>query len=183
MSIAVAHPGPFSIDDLDHFPEDGHRYELIEGALLVTAAPSLLHQRMCARLYDVLNDACPPDLEPLQGPAEVITGADTLFQPDVLVVRTADVHAPRGHAPPPLLVIEVRSPSTRLVDQGTKRLAYREAGIGAYWMADPFEPSVTVIRWDGATEHEHHVAGDEALMVDWPVPITIRPSALVSDRR
>lgn len=188
MSIAAAQrqaigSDGFTVADLDDFPEDGLRYELIEGMLLVSAVPILLHQRMCARIYDLLRSACPPELEGLQGPVGVVTGPATLFQPDVVVLRTADVSLARGEAPPPLLVIEVRSPSSRLIDQGTKRLAYREAGIGAYWMADPHEPSVTVIRWDGDTEDERVVVGDDTLRVDWPVPVEILPSALVSDLR
>ena len=183
MSIAVAHRGPFTIDDLDHFPDDGLRYELVEGTLLVSATPSLLHQRMVARLLHALEAVYPSDLETLPGPAKVITGPATLFQPDLLVVRPADVHAPRRQVPLPLVVIEVRSPSTRLVDQGLKRLAYRDAGIGAYCMADPFEPSLTVLRWDGDGEHEQFAAGDDVLTIDWPAAVSLQPSALVSDRR
>ena len=178
MSIAAAHSRSFTIDDLEQFPDDGHRYELIEGTLLVTAAPSLLHQLMCVRFVDLLVAACPAGLVPLPGPAEVIAGI-SLFQPDVLVVRADDINKPRGQAAPPLLVIEVQSPSTRLVDQGTKRLAYREAGVGAYWMGDPHEPRVTVLRWDGDGEVEESVVGEDVLEVDRPAPLRIQPSTLV----
>lgn len=184
MSVAVAHlegfAGPFTVDDLDDFPEIGLRFELIEGTLLVSAAPSLLHQLMCARLYDALAAACPPELIAMPGPAEVRKGDHTSMQPDVLVVRRTDIDLAREDVPPPLLVIEVASPSTRMIDQGSKRLAYRAAGVGAYWLADPFTPSVTVIRWDGDDETEAHVAGDALLHVDWPAPLDLRPSELVA---
>lgn len=183
MSVAVAHDqfpdGSFSVDDLDHFPEIGLRYELIEGTLLVSAAPNLLHQLMAGRLCELLAAACPPDLVALPGPAEVRSGPKTMLQPDVLVVRATDIHLPREAVPPPLLVIEVASPSTRMIDQGSKRLAYRKAGIGAYWMADPYTPSVTVVRWNDRGEVERVVAGDDTLAVEWPAPLEIRPSALV----
>lgn len=76
-------------------------------------------------------------------------------------------------------MIEVASPSTRMIDQGSKRLAYRSAGVGAYWMADPFVPSVTVLRWAGDTEHEAHVTGDDVLHLDWPAALELRPSDLI----
>jgi len=78
------------------------------------------------------------------------------------------------------VVIEMASPSTRMIDQGSKRLAYRAAGVGAYWMAEPFVPSVTVIRWEGDEEHEVHVAGDESIHIDWPAELDFRPSDLVA---
>ena len=184
MSVAVAHDqvpdGPFTVDDLDRLPEIGLRYELIEGTLLMSAAPSMLHQLMVTRLYDLLAAACPPGLIALPVPAEIHVGRKTLLQPDALVVRTADILVPRDTAPPPLLVIEVASPSTRQIDQGVKRQAYRHAGVGGYWMADPHVPSVTVVRWTGDTETDYTVTGDDSLGVDWPAELTICPSALIA---
>lgn len=183
MSVAVAHDqvpdGPLSIDDLDRLPEIGLRYELIEGTLLMSAAPSRLHQLMTTRLCEVLTDACPPELITLAGPVDVQVGPNTLLQPDALVVRSVDVLVPRDQAPPPLVVIEVASPSTRQVDEGSKRLAYRSAGVGAYWLADPHVPSVTAIRWEGDEETEVHVTGDTPLHVAWPAALELRPSDLV----
>lgn len=184
MSVAVAHlegfAGPFTVADLDDFPEIGLRFELIEGTLLVSAAPSLRHQLMATRLCELLAGALPPDLIALAGPAEVRKGDHTSMQPDVLVVRRSDISVARESVPPPLLVVEVASPSTRMIDQGSKRLAYRAAGVGAYWLADPHVPSVTVIRWEGEEEHEVHVAGDESIHVDWPAGLHLRPSDLVA---
>lgn len=184
MSVAVAHlegfAGPFTVDDLDDLPEIGFRFELIEGTLLVSAAPSLRHQLMATRLCELLAGALPPDLIALAGPAEVRKGDHTSMQPDVLVVRRSDISVARESVPPPLLVVEVASPSTRMIDQGSKRLAYRAAGVGAYWMADPFVPGVTVIRWEGDRETEIHVTGDDLLQVDWPAAVDLRPSDLVA---
>lgn len=183
MSVAVAHDqvpdGPFSVDDLDRLPEIGLRYELIEGTLLMSAAPSRLHQLMATRLCEVLTTACPPELVTLAGPVEVQVGPTTLLQPDALVVRSGDVLVSRDEAPPPLVVIEVASPSTRRIDEGSKRRAYRTAGVGAYWMADPHVPSVRVIRWEQGTETDVTVAGDETLAIEWPAPLELRPSDLV----
>src|SRR5690606_42037541 len=56
---------PFTVDDLLKFPDDGNRYELFNGSLLVSPAPTPLHQRVIFRLRRVLDDASPPELEPL----------------------------------------------------------------------------------------------------------------------
>ena len=56
--------GPWTVDDLDDFPEGSTtRYELVDGALLVSAEPSLQHQRVNAQLLRLLQDPAPPDLE------------------------------------------------------------------------------------------------------------------------
>lgn len=180
MSIAAAQGGAFTIDDLDRFPDDGLRYELVDGTLIVTAAPSRLHQHLCTQILHLLHAACPPGVVALVGPSEVIGGNATLLQPDVLVVRASDIRASRHEVLPPLLVVEVASPSTRRIDQTVKRSGYRDAGVGAYWVADPHTPSVTALRWDGDEETEQTVRGGETLAVTWPCPVDLCPADLVA---
>lgn len=183
VSLAVAREGrSFTIDDLDAFPEnDGLRYQLLEGTLVVNPAPIPLHQRMVMRLLLLLAEACPPELEVLPGPVGVVLGPDTELQPDVLVVRRETVRGTKKAMTPPLLVIEVLSSSTRLFDLGSKRLAYREGGVGAYWIADPVEPGISTIRWEDGDEREHVVVGAGTAEVDWPFPVSVSPQALIDD--
>lgn len=184
MSIAVAHGRPFSIDDLDQFPDDdGLRYELIEGTLIVSTTPTKLHQRAVMRLTLLLSSACPPELEVLPGPVDVVLAPATMVAPDAVLARTADMGGRRFDEALPLLVVEVISPSSRLIDPNTKRAAYCASGVEGYWIVDPIEPSVRVIRWTPDGEHEQFVAGDDTLAVDWPVPVELCPAALVSDQR
>lgn len=183
MSNAVAHGRPYHIDDLDHFPDDGHRYELIEGTLLVSPSPTNLHQRACHRLQLLLDAACPPELEVLPGPVDVVLSAGTLLIPDVVVARGADVEASRFDRALPLLVVEVISPSSRLIDPNSKRIAYRNGGIGAYLIADPQGPGVRFIRWDGDDEREQYATDDQVLTIDWPVVAEVCPTDLVTTRR
>ena len=183
VSLAVAREGrSFTIDDLDAFPEnDGLRYQLLEGTLVVNPAPVPLHQRMATRILLALAAACPPGLEVLAGPAGVVLGPATEVQPDVLVVRRDAVRGAKKVTVPPVLVVEVLSPSTRLFDLGSKRLAYREGGVGAYWLADPAEPRLTTIEWSGDDEVERTAAGAETIELDLPFPVALRPQALVDD--
>jgi len=183
VSLAVAREGrSFTIDDLDAFPEnDGLRYQLLEGSLVVNPAPVPLHQRMVTRMLLALAATCPPELEVLAGPVGVVLGEATELQPDVLVVGRDTVRGAKKAPAPPLLVVEVLSPSTRLFDLGSKRLAYREGGVGAYWIADPVEPRLTAIDWSGDDKDERSASGSGPLDVTWPFPVTVHPQALIED--
>jgi Putative restriction endonuclease len=66
--------------DLEQMPDDGHRYELVDGTLIVTPAPSPRHQRAVARLHLLLSRGCPADLEVLFAPLDVALTDDTALQ-------------------------------------------------------------------------------------------------------
>ena len=79
-------------------------------------------------------------------------------------------------------MVEVLSSSTRRIDLGTKRLAYQDAGVPAYWLVDPDIPSVTVLRLAGGSYLEEAVVtGEEAYDADFPYPVTVVPARLVED--
>jgi Uma2 family endonuclease len=170
---------PLTVADLESMPEDGHRYELIDGALLVTPAPDTRHQRCVARLLVALGTAAGRDLEILPAPYDWVAGPSTRFQPDILVARRADL-GPKRLERPPLLVIEVLSPSTRRIDLATKRMAYADTGVAAYWLVDPDVPSLTVLELEAGEYRElTTVTGDEAWESQTPIRAVITPSRLV----
>lgn len=163
-------------------PDDGHRYELIDGVLLVTPAPGTAHQTCVAMLVAALVGAAPPEHLVLPAPYDWVVNPQTSFQPDVVVARPADVGKDRLERPP-LLVIEVHSPSTRLADLTLKRAAYEAAGVPAYWLVDPTEPSLTVLRLEGSSYvEEAKVPGDERYEATWPFAVSLVPGALLSGR-
>ncbi len=77
----------FTRADLDAMPDDGRRYELIDGSLVVTPAPLRRHQRAVGNLHLLLRHACPPELEVLLAPFDVVLAVNTVVQPDLLVTR------------------------------------------------------------------------------------------------
>jgi len=80
----------------------------------------------------------------------------------------------------PLLVVEVHSPSTRLADLGTKRLAYESAGVPSYWMVDPAGPTLTVLSLrDGRYVEEANVTGDQPYEASYTFSVTVVPSLRV----
>ena len=136
--------GPWTVADLDDFPEgDTTRYELIDGALIVSAEPSLQHQRINLALARLLQDAAPADLEVLL-PVDLRLSLVRQIVPDVTVVRRQELAAKRVDDVP-RLVVEVLSPSTRAVDLTLKRQVLQEAGVPSYWLLEPFDLVLTVL--------------------------------------
>lgn len=169
----------YTREDLEVMPDDGRRYELIDGSLIVTPAPALGHQRMVGKLHLLLQRACPTGLEVLLAPFDVTLAVDTVMQPDLLVARTADL-TERDLPVAPLLALEVLSPSTRHIDLGLKRARYETAGCPSYWVADPDEPSVTI--WeldDGRYVEKDRLVGDDTARLTTPFESTVRPVDLV----
>ncbi|QWF23682.1 Uma2 family endonuclease [Nocardioides sp. LMS-CY] len=169
----------FTAADLAAMPDDGNRYELVDGALIVTPSPRFRHQRLLGRLYSHLDSTCPAGPVVLFAPFDVRISELTVLQPDLLVApRTAFGEANLPGAP--LLAVEVLSPSTRHIDLGLKRSAYEAARCPAYWVVDPEGPSVTAWELRGG---EYVVAGTatgaETLTLAAPYPVSITPERLL----
>ncbi len=177
MAVTLPAGRTFTVDDLDRFPSDGNRYELIEGSLHVTPSPSLGHQQVLANLHLLLHEACPPHLNVLFAPLDVVLGPATVLVPDLVVIPTGIEGLDRVPVAPHL-VVEVLSPSTRTYDLTAKHAVYREAGVGAYWVVDPEVPSVRAWTWHDGADDDTTTTGDDAFTAAWPFPVTVSPAAL-----
>ncbi len=182
MARTAVYPSDLlTVDDLWAIPDDGRRRELIDGMLIVNPSPRLRHQRASMALSVLLGNACPPDLEVLAAPFDYKVSDTTLLIPDLIVARKSD-YGPNRLEVTPLLVIEIRSPSTARLDAGTKRLVYEAAGVPWYWLVDPDEPRLTVLELvDGAYTEAASVSGDEAFDAAAPISIRVIPAHLVTD--
>ena len=125
--------------DLAVTPDDGKRYEIIEGDLYVTPSPSPVHQRVSARLFIRLMEYFDRRGigEVFYAPVDLILSDHDIFVPDLLVVADAELVSKRGIEGPPLLVVEILSPGTKRQDRGLKARRYAELGIRHYWIVDP----------------------------------------------
>jgi Uma2 family endonuclease len=171
---------PMTRADLDRMPDDGRRHELIDGVLVVTPAPRPRHQRALAGLYRVMFAACAPELEVLFAPLDVVLAEDTVVEPDLLVAAR-EAFTERDLPGPPLLAVEVLSPSTRRYDVMLKFSRFEAAGCPAYWVVDPDTPSL--IAWelqDGAYVQVAKVTGDEPAHLTSPFDVTVVPADLIS---
>jgi Uma2 family endonuclease len=182
MTVVNALPrGALTRDDLDATPDDGHRYELVDGALLVTPAPGYSHQLAVVRLWRLIDDARAADQVALVAPFDVVLSETTVFEPDVLLASRRDF-TDRELDGPPILAVEVLSPSTRSIDRLLKHARYAEAGVQHYWIIDPLEPSLTayLLTNRGAYDEVAHVVGDAAYECTEPIRASIVPAALVT---
>jgi len=120
-------------------PNDGKRYELICGELFVNPAPSRIHQRISRRLQRQIEDYFHDRKlgEVFNAPFDVILTPHDVFEPDLLVVGDPSHTTERGVEKPPLLVVEILSPSTRKVDRGVKFRRYGELGVLHCWIVEP----------------------------------------------
>ena len=180
MATDLAWGAPLTEDDLATMPDDGHRYELIDGSLIVTPAPGLHHQICVTALGALLGTNGPPELRVLVAPFDVRLSRLTVLQPDVLVAPKSDFGEARLEQAP-VLAVEVLSPSTRRIDLGTKRLAFEAAGVAAYWLVDPDGPSLTVLELDDQSRYVERatVTGDEPYQATIPFPVTVVPARLL----
>jgi Uma2 family endonuclease len=176
---------PFTVADLEAMPDDGNRYELIDGMLIVSPAPGWSHQEMAFSLGIELRGVCSRELRVLVAPFAVQTAFDSEVQPDVIVARYRDL-TPQNLPVAPVLAAEVLSHSTRLHDRNTKKAHYERIGVASYWLLDPAEPgAITVFELDGAGAYQEigRAVGDEEFRAERPFPVTIVPARLLDGLR
>src|SRR3990170_3555458 len=120
-------------------PDDGNRYELLDGELLVTPSPRVIHQTAVLALYDRIQPYVRQHRlgRTCLSPADLDFRSGQLLQPD-LFVYAGSLRGPLEWSDIgiPLLVAEVLSPSTALNDRNRKRRRYQESGVGEYWIVD-----------------------------------------------
>ncbi len=171
---------PLTVDDLRRLPDDGNRYEIVDGVLEVTPAPLGNHERAVARLEYALQRHCPEGLEILGG-VGVNLASDLHRIPDLVVIRE-DQFEGGYQTKPPILAVEVASRSTRKRDRTKKLREYEAFGIETYWIVEPeFErPSLTAYELAGGRYKQVGlVAGSETYHADKPFPVTVVPALLV----
>jgi Uma2 family endonuclease len=162
---------------------DGVRYEAVGGRAVMMSAPTGPHQRALSRLTVLLAASVPGDEVVLQGPLAWVlwqVPSLTLRRPDLAVVTYEQSEQDRLLTPP-LLVVEVLSPTTRVVDRRDKRAEYARAGARHYWIVDLRTPSVEALTLDPATgtyRLDATAEGHDPLQVSDPFPVTVVPADL-----
>ena len=136
----VATRGKWTAEMLRALPDDGKRYEIVHGELLVTPSPSFTHQRAVRALLGLIDAYLQTGrrAEVLSSPADIELQADSIVQPDLFVFPTVGRKPLRDWSDigPLLLAIEVLSPSTARYDRIVKRRLYLEQQIPEYWIVD-----------------------------------------------
>ena len=131
----------WTFDDLEELPDDGNRYEIIDGELFVTPAPSLRHQEAIAQLHHILASYLSRHRvgHAFFAPADIVFSPRRAVQPDIIVLPLVDGRRPETFIEVNrrlLLAAEILSPSTARADRVAKRMLFREEGVAEYWVVD-----------------------------------------------
>ena len=164
MGMAVSVPR-YTVEDLDQFEDDGNRYELLDGVLLVTSGPSSAHQTVSMNLSLILGSPLQAmGVARVYAPGSVSFPPFTHLLPDVLVVPALYApDAPWVDMKERWLAVEIMSRSSRRYDRDFKRNAYLALGVREVWIVDTRDKSVEVCRERGDGELVHDA-------IAWRVP-------------
>jgi len=139
-------------DDYCTFPNDGKRYEIIEGDLHVSPSPVTIHQRismfLSARLYDHCEDNRLGEV--IAAPMDVVFSRHSVVQPDLIFISNerAGIVTEKNIQGSPDLIVEILS-DDREHDLETKRRLYARQNVTEYWVVDPKKKQVLVFRRPG----------------------------------
>ncbi len=175
---------PLTVDDLARMPDDGRRYELVDGRLDVSPAPVFDHTSVDSRLTIHLGDVAPDEFTVLTGPGINFNAERTHHRiPDLAVIR-ADAAERPYLTKPPLLAVEILSPESVLRDSNTKRAEYAAFGIESYWIVNPHPDKVGISEMrleNGQYRDITQVYGEDVFETELPFPVRIVPHWLVAD--
>jgi len=157
-------------DDLIALPDDGNTYELIEGELIVSSAPTVTHQRVIANLLYLIHRYLDenPRGEVLPTPGVIFDRHNSVI-PDLVFLTNEQLGQVGGESHirlAPALAVEVVSPGRENArrDRVKKLRVYGKFGVGEYWVADPESRTVEIYRpADGALALVATVGGDEEI--------------------
>jgi Uma2 family endonuclease len=130
--------------------DDDQTYQIVEGNLIVSPAPSIVHQRVSSRLYTSLQSfVSERNLgEVFYAPVDVVFGEHDIVQPDLLFVRreNAGIVGEQAVVGTPDLIVEILSPGSLHLDRHRKRALYERAGVPEFWLVDPANRAIEVFR-------------------------------------
>jgi Uma2 family endonuclease len=171
-------PGPeqgsWTYDDYAALPDDGQRYEIVNGVLVMAPAPSPAHQDIVGMIFHyLLVQVKFAGLgRVFTAPIDVDLGPKNVFQPDVVVVLNAhlDRVAAKKIVGAPDLVVEVVSPGSGVMDRIAKYAVYARAGIPEYWIVKPEKETVEVFTLEDGEYRSLGIFGGQQTLPSRVVP-------------
>ena len=171
----TAPAGAWTEPDLHLFPQDGHRYEVVDGSLHVTPPPDATHESIVRALVTTLRGAAPEGWWVCARLGVACAGSHLI--PDVTVLRPDSSGAVWSDPADVALVVEVETAESSRYDRLLKPALYAEAGIAAYWRIEA-GPAVQVHELSaGGYTATRRITGPDLIRLDTPFPIRVSPSA------
>lgn len=144
----------FTYEDLQHLPPDRSRYEIVDGELFVTLAPTPLHQKIVTNLSGHLWQHVRRHRlgEVFVAPLDVVFSLSTVLEPDILFVRRSrlEIIGEKNLSGPPDLAVEVLSESTAQLDREIKAKQYAHYAVPEFWRIDPSGKTIEVFQLEGS---------------------------------
>ena len=179
MAMPISKPTEWTAEMARALPEDGNRYEVIDGALLVTPSPSQRHQRAMELLYLMIGPYARASrlMHAHYAPCEIEFSTRRAVQPDLFVVRLVKGKMPSDEElkHTTLLAVEALSPSTARYDRRTKRAMFQSEGVPEFWIVDV--DARIIERWR-PTDSRPEVLTDA---LTWQPPFEIPPLVIDLD--
>ncbi|MGH9185254.1 MAG: Uma2 family endonuclease [Acidimicrobiales bacterium] len=176
--MAVTTTTGFTVEDLDAMPDDGHRYELIGGAIVMTPAAVPMHQRVLLRLAFALAPVLPNGHELFVAPIGLDLPDGQRVESDLVIAPVSSV-GPRRLTLPVLLVVEIVSGGSVTHDRVTKREAYAVAGIPRYWLVDLPANTIMCLRLGDDGAYDTYTDGAR-IEVESPVAVSLSLAELTA---
>jgi len=163
--VADAPPRALTYEDLEHITDRRHRYEILQGELIVSAAPTPLHVMVATVISEIVSTHVRRNRLGLfyGSPVNVRISRHDIVEPDLCFVssKRLEIVGEKLIDGAPDLVIEVLSPSTQSYDRRRKMALYAGGGVREYWLVDPVRRSGRILVFtDGIANELHFDAGN-----------------------
>lgn len=132
-------------EDYAQLPDEGPRYELVDGQLELLSSPARAHQVVSRQLSHLLSLDCSSEYEIVTAPVDVVLSPAEVRQPDVIMIHLSRISIYKEQGcieAPPDLVVEILSPSSLNRDKVAKRMAYAKFGVPEYWIINPTDETL-----------------------------------------
>lgn len=157
MSRPTSPTAEWTYSEYARLPDDGNRYEVIDGEVCMTPAPGPKHQEVASNLFFTLREYVRQHrLGKMLWDVDLLFVTGQYLRPDMVFVPNASLDGitDRGVESPPGLVVEVLSPHSSRIDRMLKPPRYRDFGVPEYWVVDPSARAVEVYRLQASTNLE-----------------------------
>ena len=171
-------PGPeqgkWTYEDYATIPDDGKRYEVVNGVLFMSPAPDQKHQDTVGAIFVYLWNHINLGMlgRVYTAPFDVELASHTICQPDVMVILNANMSkiSDKRVIGAPDLVVEVASPSTARYDRREKLDAYARSGVTEYWIAEPTSRTIEILTIEVNTFSSHGIFEGKTLLSSKVIP-------------
>lgn len=177
---------PMTYEDYANLPDDGNRYELVDGVLeLMSPAPTTDHQLISYEIQSKLTESCKQNYVLFYAPIDVILADKVVRQPDVALIhrdRFSEIVKRRGIVGAPDLIVEILSPSSVKRDKESKMRSYARYGVPEYWIVDPANEAIEqYVLDDGGYRLPKVYAGDDKVQSDHVPCASVSISAILEN--